>query len=90
MDLFSEYDATDFVADWFMQHQDHCTRSDFATPGNDKHPLFLKELSHLWDKSIHGLPWENGAYNKSNTLLLDDTPYKALRNPVSYQLFPLF
>lgn len=66
-----------------MQHQQHCTRTDFADPTNHKQYLLLKELSHLWDKSIPGLPWENGAYNKSNTLLLDDIPYNALRNHVS-------
>lgn len=83
MDLFSEYDATDLVDDWFMQHQKHCTRTDFDDPRNHKQPLLLKELSHLWDKSIPGLPWENGAYNKSNTLLVDANPFEALRNPVS-------
>lgn len=37
----------------------------------------------MWNKGKPDLPWERGEYNESNTLLLDDSPYKALLNPVS-------
>ena len=32
------------------------------------------------------LPWEEGEYGPCNTLLIDDSPYKALCNPVSVNL----
>ncbi|GAB2209666.1 hypothetical protein Droror1_Dr00026887 [Drosera rotundifolia] len=36
-----------------------------------------------------GLPWEeDGDYDESNTLLLDDSLYKALRNPPNTAVFP--
>ena len=43
----------------------------------------LKEITKLWEKEEPDLPWEKGEFNESNTLLLDDSPYKALMNPVS-------
>jgi len=43
----------------------------------------LKELKELWSKEeADGLPWQQGEFSPSNTLLVDDSPYKALRNPV--------
>ncbi|GAB2232791.1 hypothetical protein Droror1_Dr00011849 [Drosera rotundifolia] len=33
--------------------------------------------------------WEKGYYNASNTLLVDDSPYKALLNPPNTALFPV-
>jgi hypothetical protein len=50
----------------------------------------LKELRKLWEKLEPGLPWEKGEFHESNTLLLDDSPYKALVNPVSSVLYLLF
>lgn len=55
----------------------------FKTIENRSKPLVLKELKKLWEKLEPGLPWEMGDYDQTNTLLLDDSPYKALRNPVS-------
>jgi hypothetical protein len=49
---------------------------------NNNKPVFLKELKKLWDQEEPDLPWEKGQYTKANTLLVDDSPYKALRNPV--------
>lgn len=49
---------------------------------NKDKPLVLKELRKVWKKLEPDLPFEKGEYNESNTLLLDDSPYKALRNPV--------
>lgn len=48
----------------------------------------LKELRKLWEKLEPGLPWEKGEFHESNTLLVDDSPYKALVNPVSSCCFP--
>jgi len=74
-----------------MQNQSHCTTTEFATVENIHKPLVLKELRKLWEKEDPNLPWEKGEFNESNTLLLDDSPYKALMNPVSsLVLFSLY
>ncbi|PWA87888.1 FCP1-like domain, HAD-like domain protein [Artemisia annua] len=44
-------------------------------------PLFIKELRHLWDNKYSNLPWRDGEYSSSNTLLIS-APVKALLNPV--------
>ncbi|KAF9607567.1 hypothetical protein IFM89_036929 [Coptis chinensis] len=51
-------------------------------------PLMLKELVKLWDKDDPNLPWEKREYNESNSLLVDDSPYKALLNPAHTAIFP--
>jgi len=70
-----------------MQNQSHCTTTEFTTVENIYKPLVLKELRKLWEKEEPDLPWEKGEFNESNTLLLDDSPYKALMNPVSSLIF---
>ncbi|CAK9147949.1 unnamed protein product [Ilex paraguariensis] len=72
----------------FVQDQSHCTDTGFNTIENKDKPLLLKELKKLWEKHEPDLPWKRGEYNESNTLLLDDSPYKALRNPPSTAIFP--
>jgi hypothetical protein len=52
------------------------------TVENQNKPLVLKELKKLWNKEEPDLPWQQGDFSPSNTLLVDDPPYKALRNPV--------
>ncbi|KAL0335529.1 UNVERIFIED_CONTAM: hypothetical protein Sradi_4764800 [Sesamum radiatum] len=64
-----------------IHDQSHCTDTGFTTIEKRHKPLLLKKLKKLWDKCDPDLPWERGVYNESNTLLLDDTPYKALSNP---------
>ncbi|KAL6995061.1 hypothetical protein U1Q18_005195 [Sarracenia purpurea var. burkii] len=72
----------------FCWDQSHCTITGFNTVENRDKPLLLKELRKLWEKHEPDLPWERGEYNESNTLLLDDSPYKALRNPPHTAIFP--
>ncbi|XP_018723248.2 uncharacterized protein LOC104420717 isoform X2 [Eucalyptus grandis] len=72
----------------FCWDQSHCTITKFSTVEKRDKPLVLKELRKLWDKLEPNLPWEKGAYDESNTLLLDDSPYKALRNPANTGIFP--
>ncbi|KAK7411327.1 hypothetical protein VNO78_02760 [Psophocarpus tetragonolobus] len=72
----------------FCWNQSHCTRTKFTTVENKDKPLVLKELRKLWDKDDPDLPWEKGEFNESNTLLLDDSPYKALMNPMHSAIFP--
>ncbi|KAI7748674.1 hypothetical protein M8C21_020260, partial [Ambrosia artemisiifolia] len=72
----------------FCWDQSHCTETGFNTIENTGKPLLLKELKKLWEKQDPNLPWDRGAYDESNTLLLDDSPYKALRNPPHTAIFP--
>ncbi|XP_051113356.1 uncharacterized protein LOC127239307 [Andrographis paniculata] len=72
----------------FCWDQSHCTNTGFNTIEKRHKPLLLKKLKKLWDKSEPDLPWEKGAYDETNTLLLDDTPYKALLNPPFTAVFP--
>ncbi|OEL15007.1 hypothetical protein BAE44_0023971, partial [Dichanthelium oligosanthes] len=65
-----------------------CTFTGHKTLENRHKPLMLKELSKLWNKEEPDLPWEEGDYSASNTLLVDDSPYKALRNPPHTAIFP--
>lgn len=71
------------------QDLSHCTPTGFKTLENRHKTLVFKDVSRLWEKEDPSLPWEKGEYNESNTLLLDDSPYKALLNPVR-QIFLLF
>ncbi|KAL6552587.1 hypothetical protein OROHE_007951 [Orobanche hederae] len=72
----------------FCWDQSHCTNTGFTTVEKRHKPLLLKKLKKLWDKCEPDLPWERGVYNESNTLLLDDTPSKALSNPQYNAVFP--
>ncbi|KAI3885449.1 hypothetical protein MKX03_036341 [Papaver bracteatum] len=66
----------------------HCTETGFRVLGDWYKPLVLKELKKLWNKHEPNLPWQKGVFNESNTLLLDDSPYKALCNPMYTAIFP--
>ncbi|XP_027073833.1 uncharacterized protein [Coffea arabica] len=65
-----------------------CTDTGFRTLENRHKPLVCKELRKLWEKHYPDLPWEKGDYDESNTLLVDDSPYKALLNPIHTGIFP--
>ncbi|CAK7323224.1 unnamed protein product [Dovyalis caffra] len=69
----------------FCWDQSHCTNTGFTTVENRSKPLFLKELKKIWEylDSIN-----KGEYDESNTLLLDDSPYKAICNPMHTAIFP--
>ncbi|KAM3342667.1 putative C-terminal domain small phosphatase isoform X1 [Capsicum galapagoense] len=73
----------------FCWDMSHSTQTMFKTLENKHKPLVCKELSKVWDRYDPNLPWERGDYDESNTLLLDDSPYKALLNPVHTAIFPL-
>lgn len=65
-----------------------CTATQFCTLENKHKPLVFKELRRIWEKDDSELPWEKGDYSESNTMLLDDSPYKALLNPAHTAIFP--
>ncbi|KAJ0980166.1 hypothetical protein J5N97_008421 [Dioscorea zingiberensis] len=72
----------------FCWDQSKCTMTGSSTIDNAHKPLVLKELKKLWNKEEPKLPWELGEYTPSNTLLIDDSPYKALCNPPHTGIFP--
>ncbi|KEH24113.1 NLI interacting factor-like phosphatase [Medicago truncatula] len=61
----------------FVWDQDKCRDSGFKSLENNQKPLFFKELKEVWHSVKKG-----GPYSASNTLLIDDKPYKSLLNPV--------
>ena len=67
----------------FIMHQGDCTNTGLQNPSKKESPLFLKELTKVWSR------FPNGLFNETNTLLIDDTPYKALWNPPYTAIFPL-
>ncbi|XP_044476213.1 uncharacterized protein LOC123203834 [Mangifera indica] len=72
----------------FCWDASHCSETGLTAIGDQDKPLVLKELKKLWVKAECGLPWREGEYNETNTLLVDDSPYKALRNPAYTAIFP--
>ncbi|RLN27929.1 uncharacterized protein C2845_PM05G04620 [Panicum miliaceum] len=76
----------DFCAQNF-EDMSKCTVTMHKTLENRDKPLVLKEMRKLWQKEDPDLPWEEGDYSPSNTLLVDDSPYKALRNPGPVETF---
>ncbi|KAL8214508.1 hypothetical protein R6Q57_003957 [Mikania cordata] len=72
----------------FTWDQKQCTNSGFMCVENQEKPLFLKELDHLWQKKDPNLPWSDGEYSASNTLLIT-YPEKTLLNPPNTSISPL-
>ncbi|XP_020258075.1 uncharacterized protein LOC109834463 isoform X2 [Asparagus officinalis] len=72
----------------FCWDASQCTYTGFKTLDDRNKPLVLKQLKKLWNKEGDNLPWEKGDYSPVNTLLIDDSPYKALCNPPFTGIFP--
>ncbi|XP_006431313.2 ubiquitin-like domain-containing CTD phosphatase 1 isoform X1 [Citrus clementina] len=66
----------------------YCTATSFKALENKYKALVFKELRKVWEISDPNCPWAKGDYNESNTVLLDDSPYKALLNPPYTAIFP--
>ena len=64
----------------FVLDQSHCDK-DGVAPNNPHKPLFIKDLA----KAVWA---QHPQYASGRTLLLDDTPYKARRNPPHTALHP--
>ncbi|XP_050380371.1 uncharacterized protein LOC126797713 [Argentina anserina] len=58
----------------FVWDQHQCTDSGFKSLEKKMKPLFFKDLKKVWDQF-------KGKFSASDTLLIDDQPYKALLNP---------
>lgn len=61
----------------FIFSQRQCTRVGTMDDGK---PIFLKELKYVWEM----FPW----YDETNTLLIDDSPYKVVNNPPHTSIHP--
>ncbi|CAH9084399.1 unnamed protein product [Cuscuta europaea] len=72
----------------FCWDMSYCTRTKFKTLEDKYKPIVFKELCKVWDTGFPYQPWPKGYYNESNTLLWDDSPYKALLNPIHTSIFP--
>jgi len=73
----------------FVWGQERCLNVGVAPSdspeGTTSRPIFLKELQKVWSlKKKTGL----ARFNETNTLLIDDSPYKAIRNPAHTAIHP--
>ncbi|XP_010528414.1 PREDICTED: uncharacterized protein LOC104805516 [Tarenaya hassleriana] len=72
----------------FCWDMSQCAKSRVGSLENRFKYVVFKELKRLWEKQDPDLPWKQGAYNETNTILIDDSPYKALLNPLHTAIFP--
>ena len=66
----------------FVWGQEKCTNVGVFTEPRVK-PVFLKELDKLWSHNA-----EMEKFRGGNTVLIDDSPYKAVNNPMHSALHP--
>ena len=67
----------------FVWNQDQCSDTGLMHPQDRHKPVVLKELSLVWQH-----PHLNRTFDRSNTLLIDDSPYKACMNPPHTAIHP--
>ncbi|CAN8265874.1 unnamed protein product [Cochlearia groenlandica] len=72
----------------FCWDMSYCATTTVGSLENRHKFVVFKDLNKLWEKHEPKLPWKLGAYNETNTVLLDDSPYKALLNPPYTAIFP--
>ncbi|XP_078149248.1 putative FCP1 homology domain-containing protein C1271.03c [Carex rostrata] len=73
----------------FCWDQSECTETGCRALENVHKQLLFKDLRKIWERTGSNLPFEKGEYSPSNTLLVDDSPYKALCNPPHTAIFPV-
>nr|XP_043614939.1 uncharacterized protein LOC122586959 [Erigeron canadensis] len=72
----------------FLWEASQCTNSWLRTLENRHKPVVFKALRKIWEEKDPKNRWMKGTFNESNTLLLDDSPYKALLNPKYSGIYP--
>ncbi|KAF8107304.1 hypothetical protein N665_0124s0095 [Sinapis alba] len=72
----------------FCWDMSYCATTTLGSLENRHKYVVFKDLSQLWEKHDPKLPWQKGDYSETNTVLLDDSPYKALLNPPYTAIFP--
>ena len=66
------YGGVNFIMINLVYNQSSCSKVGRFLDGTK--PVHLKKIRKIWQAWIE--------YNESNTLLIDDSPYKALCNPI--------
>uniref|UniRef100_A0A1J3EAY4 FCP1 homology domain-containing protein n=1 Tax=Noccaea caerulescens TaxID=107243 RepID=A0A1J3EAY4_NOCCA len=72
----------------FCYDQSICITTNFKTLENSTKPLFLKDLRRVWNSFGTCLTCGKQKYDEKNTILVDDSPHKALCNPPHTGIFP--
>ncbi|KAI3726168.1 hypothetical protein L1987_65965 [Smallanthus sonchifolius] len=72
----------------FLWDGSKCTKSGIGSIEVDAKTIVVKDLRKIWDADDPDNSWVKGTFHESNTLLLDDSPYKALVNPKHTGIFP--
>ncbi|XP_074316421.1 uncharacterized protein LOC141652699 [Silene latifolia] len=67
----------------FVWDQDRCSDYGYKLPDKKRKPMFFKELANVWS-SLAAIKRQ---FYESNTLLIDNEPYKALLNPPNTGIF---
>ncbi|XP_010553344.1 PREDICTED: uncharacterized protein LOC104823468 isoform X1 [Tarenaya hassleriana] len=70
----------------FVMDQNDCTDSGFMSLEKKTKPLFFKDLSKVFQK-VNSETDEPPQFSYTNTLLMDDNPYKAFLNPYNTSIF---
>ncbi|XP_076931115.1 uncharacterized protein LOC143596144 isoform X2 [Bidens hawaiensis] len=66
----------------------NCTDSGVGTLDVQYKNIVVKDLRKIWDEDGPNNKWVKGTFTESNTLLVDDSPYKGLLNPKYTGIFP--
>ncbi|EPS73978.1 hypothetical protein M569_00776, partial [Genlisea aurea] len=72
----------------FCWNMEKCTKTGLKTLEHKHKLLVFKELREIWECNSFESPRKKGDFDESNTLLLDDSPYKAFLNPLHTAIFP--
>ncbi|KAL8251195.1 hypothetical protein R6Q59_034888 [Mikania micrantha] len=72
----------------FMWDGSKCTNSGVKTLEVKHKCVVAKDLRKVWDLDGFCNRWVKGTFHESNTLLVDDSPYKGLLNPKHTGIFP--
>ena len=83
LEVFCTHKVND--TDLTILSETECTKTDVQDPQKPGKVLSLKELDRLWSK----WEWrERGPFDDTNTLMIDDSPYKALLNAPYTSIHP--
>ncbi|CDP20967.1 unnamed protein product [Coffea canephora] len=69
------------VHKFFCYDQSRCTMTQTSLGENPDKKVMFKDLQHVWG--------EYKSYNSSNTILVDDSPYKSFLNSPYNAIFPI-
>ncbi|KAK1432929.1 hypothetical protein QVD17_09832 [Tagetes erecta] len=72
----------------FMWDGSRCTCAGMGTLEKQIKGIVAKDLRKVWNEDGPCNAWVKGTFHESNTLLIDDSPYKALLNPKHTGIFP--